>query len=91
MGKVFEKPSVVAQRLAVPELKKEIAFIYRGGMVLKVQALRNDPDWSVNMKKSILNLSHVDLNGKDAKTGSSDVFVKEEVRFPFTFKIASLT
>ena len=49
-------------------------------MVKEVNPIRDDARFSVNIKKGIINLFHVDINGeKDADTKSQSLFTKSEV------------
>ena len=60
-------------------LKKPVKFVYSNGLVKQVFAEADDLDWSVNLKKGIINLLQVDVLGKDRETGLKDFFTKEEV------------
>lgn len=61
-------------------IKKPIKFKYTNGMVNDVYAVKDDARFSVNIKKGIINLFHVDINGeKNAQTTSQDLFTKSEV------------
>lgn len=43
------------------ELTKPIRFVHEDGKVKSFQAERNEPDWSLNIKKSILSLFNINL------------------------------
>ena len=61
-------------------IKKPIKFKYRNGMVDGVYVIKDDARFSVNIKKGIINLFHVDMNGeKNAGTTSQGLFTKTEV------------
>ena len=81
MSGVFERRSTISDRLARRFLKKPIKFVYTNGLVQQIYAQPGDPDWSVNMKKSILNMIHVDVTGKDSETNLKDLFETREVTF----------
>ena len=60
-------------------IKKPIKFTYKNGLVQKVYAMKDDPRFSVNLKKGIINLFHVDITGKNPDTTTDDLFTKNEV------------
>ena len=60
-------------------LKMPVWFGYRDGMVQTIQCKQEDPEWSVNMKKGIINMFHLDITGKDEETKLKDMFTKKEV------------
>ncbi|XP_065069976.1 vitellogenin-6-like [Rhopilema esculentum] len=78
MSGVNERFSEFSTKLSRPYLMKPIKFGYTNGLVQQVFAPEDDPSWSVNMKKGILNMLSVDVQGKDQETGLKDFFNKEE-------------
>ena len=81
MSGVNEKLSEFSSRVSRPMLKKPLKFVYINGLVQQVFAETDDPEWSVNLKKGILNMLQVDVLGKDRETGLKDFFTKEEVKY----------
>ena len=81
MSGVDERYSEFSNKISYPHLRKPVKFVYTNGMVQRVFALPDDPDWSVNMKKGILNMLQVDITGKDTETGLKDMYTKEEVSY----------
>ena len=81
MSGVNERFSEFSTKLSRPHLMKPIKFGYTNGLVQQVFAPEDDPTWSVNMKKGILNMLSVDVQGKDQETGLKDFFNKEEVGY----------
>eukprot|EP00794_Sanderia_malayensis_P007894 gene7894-8748_t len=77
-SRMHEKRSKSTEQIALKYLTKPIVFEYTYGLVQRVFALNDDPDWSVNTKKGILNMIHVDVDGKDHETGLKDMFTEEE-------------
>ena len=86
MSGVNERYSDFSSRVSHPMLKKPVKFVYTNGLVQQVFAEADDPDWSVNMKKGIINMLQVDVQGKDSETGLKDFFTKEEVRNYFFYE-----
>ena len=43
------------------ELTKPIQFIYEEGIVKKIQYSQTEELWSLNMKKGVMNMMHVDI------------------------------
>ncbi|XP_065069314.1 vitellogenin-1-like [Rhopilema esculentum] len=78
MSGVNERFSEFSTKLSRPHLMKPIKFGYTNGLVQQVFAPEDDPSWSVNIKKGILNMLSVDVQGKDQETGLKDFFNKEE-------------
>ena len=85
MSGVNERLSEFSNRVSRPVLRKPVKFVYSNGLVQQVFAEADDPDWSVNMKKGIINMVQVDVQGKDSETGLKDFFTKEEVSIVFNF------
>ena len=83
MSGVNERLSEFSNRVSRPMLRKPVKFVYSNGLVQQVFAEADDPDWSVNMKKGIINMVQVDVQGKDSETGLKDFFTKEEVSIVF--------
>ena len=83
MSGVDERYSEFSNKISRPHLRKPVKFVYTNGMVQRVFALPDDPDWSVNMKKGILNMLQIDITGKDTETGLKDMYTKEEVSYTF--------
>ena len=81
MSGVNEKQSEFSNTVSRQMLKKPVKFVYSNGLVQQVFAEADDPTWSVNMKKGIINMLQVDVLGEDRETGLKDFFTKEEVGY----------
>ncbi|XP_033117062.1 vitellogenin-4-like [Anneissia japonica] len=53
-------------RKLTAELQKPIQFQYRAGLISEIEASGNEPQWSINMRRGILNLLQVNLEGGDS-------------------------
>ena len=79
MSGTNERLSEFSNLVSRPMLKKPVKFVYSSGVVQQVFAEADDLDWSVNLKKGIINMLQVDVLGQDRETGLKDFFTKEEV------------
>ena len=61
-------------------IKKPIKFTYHNGLVQKVFPMPGDAVFSINLKRGIINLFHVDILGKNLETKDEELFEKTEVR-----------
>ncbi len=70
-------------------IKLPMIFKYNKGLVKSVNGHKDDRTFSINLKKALVSLLHVEFQGKDPKTGRVDMFEKEEVDNKYYFCITN--
>eukprot|EP00794_Sanderia_malayensis_P007835 gene7835-8685_t len=60
-------------------IRRPVVFIYTNGIIRRILAHKLDKPFSVNLKRGILNLLNVEIQGKDPETGRDDLFTKPEM------------
>ncbi|RWS27858.1 vitellogenin-like protein [Leptotrombidium deliense] len=63
------------------ELTKPIRFIHENGKVLAFEADRSEPEWSLNIKKSILSLFNVNLQPKKIMRQGSSYAIQKPISY----------
>lgn len=70
------------------ELSKPIRFLWINGQVKSFEASTHEPEWSINVKKSILSLLNVNLNPQKIiqteRTKENSVYQQRQVEEPLT-------
>nr|XP_006824894.1 PREDICTED: vitellogenin-1-like isoform X2 [Saccoglossus kowalevskii] len=69
------------------ELTRPIRITYRDGKVVEIETSRDEPEWSINIKRGIFNLFQLNINeresidqNRDSNRHPSQVFDKQDVK-----------
>lgn len=69
----------IIQSKMTKALTRPVRFIYREGIVVKIEYIKNEPKWSLDIKKGVVSLLHLDVLSYKPETTNNTVYNKTEV------------
>lgn len=76
----------IIQSKMTKALTRPVRFIYREGIVVKIEYIKNEPKWSLDIKKGVVSLLHLDVLSYKPETTNNTVYNKTETTILGTCK-----